>query len=83
METRHRFIAPERMGAWLVTTLGTAVAALVIGVWGIMESRATTATLQVELLKFDERMKSLEESASRNAPAQVTIPGANVEQQPR
>lgn len=72
METRPRFIAPHRLGTWVVTTLGTALAALVISVWGLMESRATTATLQVELLKFDERIKALE--APKPAAMQPAMP---------
>lgn len=64
MEMRNRFIAPQRVGAWLVVTLGTALAALVISVWGILESRTSATVLQVEILKFDQRIKSLEKSPS-------------------
>lgn len=60
MEQRNRFIAPGRIGAWLIVTLGTATAALVISVWGVLESRTSYSVLQVELLKFDQRVKSVE-----------------------
>jgi Tfp pilus assembly protein PilN len=70
MEIRNRFIAPQRVGAWLVVTLGTALAALVIGVWGILESRTSATVLQVEILKFDQRIKSLEKSPSGAMPEQ-------------
>lgn len=69
MEIRNRFIAPERMGAWLVVTLGTAIAAFVIAVWGVMESRTSAVVLQVELLKFDQRLKSLERAPKAAMPA--------------
>lgn len=69
METRNRFIAPERMGAWLVVTLGTAVAAFVIAAWGVYESRTISTVQQVELLKFDERIKALEQSPKAALPA--------------
>lgn len=69
MEIRNRFIAPHRMGAWLVVTLGTAIAAFVIAVWGVLESRISFAVLQVEILKVDQRIKSLEKSPSGAMPA--------------
>lgn len=69
METRNRFIAPQRMGAWLVVALGTAIAAFVIAIWGVMESRTSSAVLQVELLKFDQRIKSLEKAPKAAMPA--------------
>jgi len=69
METRNRFIAPQRIGAWLVVALGTATAAFVIAVWGILESRTSFSVLQVQLLKFDERIKSLERSPKAAMPA--------------
>jgi len=69
METRHRFIAPHRFGAWIVVTLGTAIAALVIAVWGILESRTGFVVQQVELIKFDQRIKSLEKSPKAAMPA--------------
>lgn len=69
MENRNRFIAPQRVGAWLIVTLGTATAALVIAVWGVLESRTSYSVLQVELLKFDERIKSMEGSPKAAMPA--------------
>ncbi len=60
METRNRFIAPERMGVWLVVALGTALAAFVIATWGILEARTVSAVVQVQVLQMDERIKSLE-----------------------
>lgn len=69
MEIRNRFIAPQRVGAWLVVTLGTAIAAFVIAIWGVMESRTSSAVLQVEILKFDQRIKSLEKAPKAAMPA--------------
>lgn len=71
MENRNRFIAPQRMGVWIVVALGTALAALVVAVWGIMESRTGFVVQQVELLKFDQRIKSLEKSHQAAMPAHV------------
>ena len=72
MEARNRFIAPERMGAWIIVSLGTALAAFVISIWGVLESRATGAVLQVELIKYNERIQALEKpkaAAAMPAPA--------------
>lgn len=71
MEIRNRFIAPQRMGAWLVVALGTALAAFVIAVFGVMESRTSYAVLQVQLLKFDTRIKSLGKSPIAATPSQA------------
>lgn len=68
MEARNRFIAPERMGAWLVVTLGVAVLALVAAIFGIMESRTGSVVSQVQVLKLDERIRALE-AARRVEPA--------------
>lgn len=60
METRSRFIAPHRMGAWVVTALGVAVVALIVAVFGLRESRVSAVVTQVEVMKLNDRIKSLE-----------------------
>lgn len=70
MATRERFIASERMGAWIVTTLGVALAAFVLAVFGVMESRTGAAVTQVEIIKLHERIQALEaKSNTASAPA--------------
>lgn len=71
MATRERFIASERMGAWVVSTLGVALAAFVIAVFGVMEARTGSAVAQVEIIKLHERIQALE---ANNKPASTTAP---------
>ena len=71
MATRERFIASERMGAWVVATLGVALAAFVIAVFGVMEARTGSAVAQVEIIKLHERIQALE---ANNKPAPTTAP---------
>ena len=77
MESRSRFISQERMGAWLVVTLGVAVLALVAAIWGLQESRLASALAQAEVLKLDERIRALEAArpaAAMPAPAEAAMP---------
>ncbi len=69
MEVRSRFIAQERMGAWVIVTLGIAVLALLTAIWGIREARLGSVVAQVEVLKLDERIKALEAARPAAAPA--------------
>lgn len=75
MEVRSRFIAQERMGTWLVVTLGVAVLALLTAIWGIREARLGSVVAQVEVLKLDERIKALE-AARPSEPAAAPAPAA-------
>lgn len=75
MEVRSRFIAQERMGAWVIVTLGIAVLALVMALWGLQESRLTVAVNQMQFLKLDERIKALE-AARPSEPAAAPAPAA-------
>lgn len=65
METRNRFIAPHRMGTWVVTTLGVALVALLLAVFGIREARVSAVVSQVEILKLNDRIKALEMKESK------------------
>ena len=70
MATRERFIASERMGAWIVTTLGVALAAFVLAAFGVMEARTGATVTQVEIIKLNERIQALEaKSRTASAPA--------------
>lgn len=71
MENRNRFIAPQRMGIWIVIALGTALAALVVAVWGIMESRTSYAVMQIEIIKLDQRINMLEKPHQAAMPDHV------------
>lgn len=66
MATRERFIASERMGVWVITTLGVALAAFVLAAYGVVEARMSAAVSQVEIIKLSERIKKVEEN---NKPA--------------
>ena len=76
MESRNRFIAPERVGAWLIVAFGLALLALVMSINGMMESRATNALVQVEVLKLSDRIKALESKPASMpaAPAEPAMP---------
>lgn len=78
MATRSRFIAQERMGTWLVVTLGVAVLALVAAIWGVMESRTGSMVAQVQVLKLDERIRALE--AARPAEPAVAMPAPEAQE---
>lgn len=73
MATRERFIASERMGAWVVTTLGVALAAFVLAAFGVKEARTGAAVTQVEIIKLHERIQALEaKNKPASAPATAT-----------
>lgn len=78
MESRSRFIAPERMGAWLVVTLGVALLALITAIWAVRESRVASIVAQAQVLKLDERIRALEAERS-GAPAMPTAAPENNE----
>lgn len=72
MATRHRFIHPDRMGAWVVATLGVAMVALVLGTYTLRQLKVAVAVQQVQVLKLTERVQALEQAkASLPAPAAV------------
>lgn len=74
METRSRFISQERMGTWVAVTFGVAVLALVTAIWGVRESRLGSVVAQVQVLKLDERIKSLEAARAGGAAAAMPAP---------
>lgn len=61
MQERNRFIAPERMGAWVIVAFGTGLLALVMAFAGMYESRIGMALSQVEVIKLNERIRALEQ----------------------
>ena len=71
MEKRNRFIAPERMGTWVVTSMGVALVALVLAVYGIREARLSSVVSQVEVIKLNQRLMALE---SKQAPPTAVTP---------
>lgn len=76
MDSRNRFIAPERVGIWLMVAFGLAVLALITAIWGVRESRATNAFVQLEILKLSGRIKAQESkpAAMPAAPAEPAMP---------
>ncbi len=76
MDSRNRFIAPERVGIWLMVAFGLAVLALITAIWGVRESRATNAFVQLEILKLSDRIKAQESkpAAMPAAPAEPAMP---------
>lgn len=81
MESRSRFVAPERMGAWVAVAFGLAILALITAIWGVREARAVSAVTQVQILKLDERLRALEGARSA-APAATTPAPAPAEPAP-
>ena len=69
MEERSRFIAPQRMGVWIVVAFGTAVVALVLGFWNIREDRLGALVTQTEVFNLNQRLQALEKAANKPAPA--------------
>ena len=69
MEERSRFIAPQRMGVWIVVALGTALLALVLAVWNVREDRVGVLVTQTEVINLNARLQALEKAANKPAPA--------------
>jgi hypothetical protein len=69
MEVRSRFIAPERMGVWIVVAFGTAILALVLAFWTSREARVGALVTQTEVINLNQRLQSLEKAASNPAPS--------------
>jgi hypothetical protein len=68
MEVRSRFIAPERVGVWIVVAFGTAVLALVLAFWTSREVRVGALVTQTEVINLNQRLQSLERAANKPAP---------------
>lgn len=73
MATRHRFIHPDRMGAWVVVTLGVALVALVMTTYTLRQLKVAVAVQQVQVIKLTDRVQALEQ-AKAIAPAPAPEP---------
>jgi hypothetical protein len=68
MEERSRFIAPQRMGVWIVVAFGTAVLALVLAFWTAREVHVGALVTQTEVLTLNARLQALERAGNKPAP---------------
>jgi hypothetical protein len=75
MTTRHRFIKPERMGAWTVVALGVGLVALVLSTYTLRHLKVAVAVQQVQVMKLEARVRALE-STKAVAPAPALKPAA-------